>query len=299
MEGLETIADLVRWGASRFREAGLHFGHGTDNAVDEALVLVLHALHLEQPLPAELYNARLTPTEKDAVEKLFGRRIQERIPAAYLIGEAWFCGLRFCVDQRVLIPRSPIAELIEAGFAPWQEPGEVRELLDLCTGSGCIAVASSIHLPDANVVAVDISEEALTMARQNASRHGVEDRVMVTNSDLFDALGGRKFDVIVSNPPYVPRREFESLPAEFEHEPGLALVAGEDGLDLVRRIIEQARDHLKESGILVVEVGSAASAVVAAFPDLPFTWPLFERGGDGVFVLTADQLAARGRAHVG
>ncbi|MGI9263544.1 MAG: 50S ribosomal protein L3 N(5)-glutamine methyltransferase [Gammaproteobacteria bacterium] len=294
MEGLETIADLIRWGASRFRAAGLHFGHGTDNAIDEALVLVLHALHLEQPLPAELFNARLTTTEKDEIDRLFGRRIDERVPAAYLTGEARFCGLKFKVDEHVLIPRSPIAELIEAGFEPWQDPAEIRSLLDLCTGSGCIGIASSVHLPDAEVVVTDISEDALKLARQNVRLNSVEDRVTVLNSNVFDTLGQRRFDVIVSNPPYVPRCEFEALPEEFEHEPGLALLAGEDGLDLVRKIIEGAGDHLSEAGILVVEVGSAAAALVDAFPDLPFTWPTFERGGDGVFILTAEQLGAGG-----
>jgi ribosomal protein L3 glutamine methyltransferase len=290
MEGLETIADFVRWGASRFREAGLHFGHGTDNAVDESLALVLYGLHLEYPLAAELYNARLTPTEKDDVDRLIGRRIRERIPAAYLVGEAWFCGLRFHVDERVLIPRSPIAELIESGFSPWRDPSDIHQVLDLCTGCGCIAIGCAVHLPEAQVVATDISTDALDLANQNIRQHRVEDRVEAIHSDLFASLDDRRFDVIVSNPPYVPRREFDGLPPEYGHEPGLGLVAGEDGLDLVRRILDGARQHLCESGVLVVEVGSAAHELVEAYPGLPFTWPTFERGGDGVFVLTAQQL---------
>jgi ribosomal protein L3 glutamine methyltransferase len=294
MEGLETITDFIRWGASRFREAGLHFGHGSDNAVDESLALVLHGLHLEFPLAAELYNARLTPTEKDDVDRLFSRRIRERVPAAYLVGEAWFCGLKFRVDERVLVPRSPIAELIGSGFSPWQDPSDIRQVLDLCTGCGCIAIACAVHLPAAQVVATDISEDALDLARYNIRQHGVEDRVTAMHSDLFASLDGRSYDLIVSNPPYVPRPEFEALPREYGHEPGLGLVAGEDGLDLVRRIMAEAREHLSDSGVLIVEVGSAARALVEAFPQLPFTWPVFERGGDGVFVLTAEQLDGRG-----
>ena len=294
MEGLETIADFVRWGASRFTEAGLHFGHGTDNAVDESLALVLYGLHLEYPLAAELYNARLTPTEKDDVDRLIGRRIRERVPAAYLVGEAWFCGLRFRVDERVLIPRSPIAELIEAGFSPWRDPSDIHQVLDLCTGCGCIAIGCAVHLPGAQVVATDISTDALGLANQNIRQHRVEDRVKAIHSDLFASLDDRRFDVIVSNPPYVPRREFEALPPEYGHEPGLGLVAGEDGLELVRRILDGARRHLGDSGILIVEVGSAAQALIEACPELPFTWPTFERGGEGVFVLTAQQLEMGG-----
>ncbi len=294
MEGLETIADFVRWGASRFREAGLHFGHGTDNAVDESLALVLYGLHLEYPLAAELYNARLTPAEKDDVDRLIGRRIRERVPAAYLVGEAWFCGLRFRVDERVLIPRSPIAELIESGFSPWQDPSDIHQVLDLCTGCGCIAIGCAVHFPEAQVVATDISTDALDIANQNIRQHRVEDRVTAIHSDLFASLDDRRFDVIVSNPPYVPGREFEALPPEYGHEPGLGLVAGQDGLDLVRRILDGARQHLCDSGILIVEVGSAAQALIKAYPELPFTWPTFGRGGDGVFVLTAQQLEMGG-----
>jgi len=293
MEGLETIADFVRWGASRFREAGLHFGHGTDNAVDESLALVLYGLHLDHPLAAEFYNARLTPTEKDDVDRLIGRRIRERVPAAYLVGEAWFCGLRFRVDERVLIPRSPIAELIECGFSPWQNPSGIRNVLDLCTGCGCIAIGCGVSLPDAHVVATDISADALDIAKHNIREHGLEDRVMAVQSDLFESLDDRRFDVIVSNPPYVPQREFEALPPEYGHEPGLGLVAGEDGLDLIRRILSEAGKHLSDSGVLIVEAGSASQALLETFPELPFTWPVFERGGDGVFVLTAEQLGVR------
>jgi ribosomal protein L3 glutamine methyltransferase len=293
-EGLETVVDFVRWGASRLRAAGVVSAHGNEDPVDEALALVCHALHLPQPLPPEFYGSRLTPGERGAVAGLIGRRIDERRPTAYLTGEAWFAGLRFRVDERVLIPRSPIAELIEAGFAPWADPARVERVLDLCTGSGCIAIACAAHLPDVLVDATDISEEALEVAADNVRFHGLEDRVRLLRSDLFDAIPDERYDVIVSNPPYVPRAEFEDLPPEFGHEPALGLVAGEDGLDVVRRLLAEAGRHLNPGGILVVEVGSAAPAALAAWPELPFAWPEFERGGEGVFVLTAAELAAAG-----
>ncbi len=296
MEGLDTIADFVRWGASRFNEAGLHYGHGTDNAIDESLLLVLHALHLEQPLPGEFYHSRITPSEKDDIERLFRRRIRERLPAAYIVGEAWFCGMKFKVNENVLVPRSPIAEMIENGFAPWVSSDGIGSVLDLCTGSGCIAISSAACLPGCDVVASDVSQDALSVARDNIDRYGLADRVTLVKSDVFDALGDRRFDVIVSNPPYVAKDEFRELPEEYGHEPGLGLVAGDDGLDIVRRIIAGARGHLNDNGLLVVEVGSAADALVSAFPDLPFAWPEFKRGGGGIFVLTADQLET-GRVH--
>ena len=294
IEGLATVADFVRWGTSRLRAAGAVSAHGNSDAVDEALALVCHALHLSQPLPAEFYGARLTPAERGVVADLVERRVTERRPTAYLTGEAWFAGLRFKVDDRVLVPRSPIAELIGDRFEPWLDPEHVASVLDLCCGSGCIGIACAAWLPHARVDATDISAEALAVAADNVALHGLEDRVRLVRSDLFDALEDERYDLIVSNPPYVPRAEFEALPPEFEHEPALGLVAGDDGLAIVRRLLVEAGRHLTPEGLLVVEVGTAAPALLEQRPDLPFSWPGFERGGEGVFVLTAAELAAAG-----
>ena len=295
-KGLKTVADFVRFGASRFNEAGLCFAHGTDNAVDEALALVLHALHLpaHPPLPSELFHARLGRDERREVRTLLRRRIEERIPAAYLTGEAWFAGLRFEIDRRVLVPRSPLAELIEQGFHPWIDGGEVRRILDLGTGSGCIAVACAHAFPDAWVDAVDASPAALELARRNVALHGLEGRVRVVESDLFDGLDGEpnrrsgdRYDLVVSNPPYVPDEELAGLPPEFRAEPAFALAGGPDGLDVVGRIVEEAPRWLAPEGALVVEVG-ASPVVRAALEsrfDLPFVWLDVARGGEGVFLL--------------
>ncbi|MFU8822122.1 MAG: 50S ribosomal protein L3 N(5)-glutamine methyltransferase [Gammaproteobacteria bacterium] len=290
LHSLQTITDFVRWGASRFSAAGLHFGHGTDNPIDEALVLVRHALHLGHDLPPEFYAARLSEPEKSAVLELFERRIVERVPAPYLTGEAWFAGLPFFVDRRVLIPRSPFAELIDAGFAPWLEADRVGRVLDLCTGSGCIAIACAFEFPAAMVDAVELSAEALEVARSNVARHGVDDQVTLLEGDLWAPVAGRAYDLIVSNPPYVSDAEMETLPPEFEHEPELGLRSGADGLEIVARILAGARAHLQPGGVLVVEVGNSADAVAATWPELPFTWLEFFRGGSGVFLLTAEEL---------
>ena len=295
-KGLRTVADFVRIGASRFNEAGLCFAHGTDNAVDEALALVLHALHLpaRPPLPAELFHARLTRRERAEVVALLHRRIEERVPAAYLTGEAWFAGLRFEVDRRVLVPRSPLAELIEEGFHPWIDAGRVRRILDLGTGSGCIAVACAHAFPDARVDAVDASPGALDVARRNVALHDLEGRVRVVGSDLFDGLDGEpdrrpaaRYDLVVSNPPYVPDEEMAELPFEFRAEPAFALAGGPDGLDVVGRIVEEAPRWLAPEGALVVEVGASpvARAALESRFDLPFVWLDVERGGEGVFLL--------------
>jgi ribosomal protein L3 glutamine methyltransferase len=293
-EGLATIADFIRWGTSRLRAAGAVSAHGADDPVDEALALVCHALHLARPMPREFHGARLTAGERARVADLIERRVRDRRPTAYLTGEAWFAGLRFAIDERVLVPRSPIAELIEAGFEPWIDSGRIERVLDLCTGSGCIGIACAAWLPDATVDATDISSDALAVAAENVRLHGLEDRVRLLQSDLFEALEGERYDLIVSNPPYVPRAEFESLPPEFGHEPALGLVAGDDGLDVVRRLLAAAPAHLRPGGLLVVEVGTAAPALLDQRPDLPFAWPTFERGGEGVFILTAEQLASAG-----
>jgi ribosomal protein L3 glutamine methyltransferase len=288
---LRTLRDLIRWGASQMNAAGLHFGHGTDNAIDEAAALVLHALHLPPDLPAEYLQARLTPPEQQAALHLLQRRIAERKPAAYLTQRAWFMGLPFYVDERVLIPRSPLAELIERHFAPWlPDSRQVGDILDLGTGSGCIGIACAYVFPDARVDLVDISTEALEVAQRNVADHGLEDQVTVIQSDLFSALKGRHYDLILSNPPYVGLAELDTLPTEYHHEPRLGLVAGAEGLDMVEQILRQATDYLKRDGLLIVEVGNAQYALCEALPDVPFTWLEFERGGQGVFLLNAAQL---------
>ncbi len=288
---LRTIRDLIRWGASRMNEAGLHFGHGTDNAIDEAAALVLHALHLPPDLHAEYFQSRVTPPEQRAALDLLERRIVERKPAAYLTQRAWFMGLPFHVDERVLVPRSPLAELIERHFAPWlPDSRKVEHILDLGTGSGCIGIACAYAFSDARVDLVDVSADALEVARRNVAEHGLEDQVDVIQSDLFAALKGRRYDIIVSNPPYVGLAELDALPAEYRHEPRLGLAAGEEGLDVVVAILRQAADYLKRDGVLIVEVGNAQYPLCEAFPDAPFTWLEFERGGQGVFLLNAAQL---------
>lgn len=288
---LRTIPDLVRWGASHFNAAAIDFGHGSDNAIDEALFLVLHVLKLKSGLAPELMQGRLTQLERQRIVELFHRRVEERIPVAYLAQEAWFAGLSFYVDERVLVPRSPIAELIANHFSPWVQEGEVFNVLDLCTGSACIAIACAMAFPEAGVDAVDISPEALEVARINVERLQVEGQVEVIESDLFAALEGRRYDLIVSNPPYVDAFDLDSMPDEFHHEPRLGLEAGDDGLDVVVRMLAQASDYLTENGVLVVEVGNSEDALVARFPDVPFTWLAFEHGGHGVFLIQADELA--------
>lgn len=289
-EVLRTPRDYVRWGASHFQKAGLFFGHGTATALDEAAALVLHALHLPYDLPSTYLDATLLLEERRSVLALLQRRVDERKPAAYLTHEAWFCGLPFYVDERALVPRSPIAELIEQQFTPWLDPEQVESVLDLCTGSGCIAIACALAFPDAQVDAVDLSPDALAVAHINAAKHQVEDRVGLYQGDLFQPLAPSRYDLIVSNPPYVAREEWESLPQEYHAEPRLGLESGTDGLDCARQILAGAAQHLTSDGILVVEVGSAAAALEAVYPEVPFTWLDFQRGGDGVFLLTAEQL---------
>ncbi|HET6602962.1 MAG TPA: 50S ribosomal protein L3 N(5)-glutamine methyltransferase [Xanthomonadaceae bacterium] len=289
---LRTVIDFIRYGASRFAGAGLSFGHNYDNALDEATQLVLHTLHLPHDLSPAYGQARLTGEERDSVLALIQRRIDERVPAAYLTGEAWFAGLAFRSDRRALVPRSPIAELIEAGFEPWLAGRPVQRALDLCTGSGCIAIAMAVHFPDLGVDAVDVSADALALARENAELHGVSGRVRLLESDLFARLEGCRYDLIVSNPPYVAEDEYRALPPEYAHEPALGLRAGADGLDIALRILHQAPDHLNQDGLLIVEVGESERALVRLLPGLPLAWVEFRVGQMGVFAVERTDLVA-------
>jgi len=291
VDELASAADLIRWGASRFEEHGLCYAHGTDNAVDEATELVRYALWLEPGIADELLSARLTRVEREQAVELLRRRIVERCPAPYLTHRAWFAGLRFYVDERVLVPRSPIAEWIESGFEPWLVAENVTRVLDLGTGSGCIAIACAAAFPAASIDAVDTSPDALAVALHNVEAHRVAERVRVIGSDLYAELGTRLYDLIVSNPPYVDAREMAALPPEHRHEPRAALASGADGLDCVRRILAGAPAHLAADGVLVVEVGASRVALEAAFPELPLVWLELARGGENVFLLTANDLA--------
>lgn len=288
---LHTVRDFLRWGLSRFNEQQLWYGHGTDNAWDEVLALVMHGLHLSPEGDDRFLDARLTREEKTRVLGLLTRRIDERIPAPYLTGTAWFAGLPFRVDQRVLIPRSPFAELIENGFSPWLTQSPAR-ILDLCTGSGCIGIACAYAFADAEVVLSDISVDALAVAEENIALHQLDGRVAVVESDLFEAMPGARFDLIVSNPPYVDEEDYRRMPAEYSHEPELALVSGSDGLDFTRRLLRQAVDHLSDDGLLVAEVGNSRPALEEAFPEVPFIWLELERGGDGIFAIARHELVA-------
>lgn len=290
MNELFTIRDYVRWTISQFNQAGLTYGHGTDSAWDEAVALILHTLYLPHNVNPQILDARLTTSERENLHKVLHRRIHDRIPVPYLTREAWFGELAFYVDERVLIPRSPIAELIENQFQPWIDGDHVTSILDLCTGSGCIGIACAKAFPDAAVDISDISKDALVVAKMNISRHQVDEQVTPFESDLFENLPAKKYDIIVSNPPYVDAEDMAGLPAEYRHEPTLALAAGTDGLDIAIRILKEAPKFLSAQGILIVEVGNSEYALAEKFPEVPFTWLDFQRGGGGIFLLTAEQL---------
>jgi len=285
-----TVRDLIKRGARRLSRARVFYGHGTDNAFDESAALVFHALNLSHDAGESVYSKRVIAASQQRAEGLISRRISERMPAVYLTNETWFAGLPFHVDQRVLIPRSSLAELIERQFTPWIDPARVKRVLDLGTGSGCIAIACAVAFPRAHVDAVDISKDALDVAQINVRRHRLGRRVHLVESDHFTGLSDQTYDIIVSNPPYVGAREMRSLPPEYRHEPRIALAAGASGLDSVRVILREAGRYLRPGGLLVVEVGNTETAVQRAFRRLPFVWLDFERGDGGVFLLTAEQL---------
>lgn len=296
-----TVGEALEAMSRRLEQGGVHFGHGTDNAWDEAVALLLHVLAIPpDEAGRELLDRPLAAAEQRQLEALVQRRIAERLPAAYLTGEAWFCGLRFIVDENVLVPRSPIAELIEHGFAPWWPPGrEPRHIVDIGTGSGCIAIACALAFPGASVDAVDISPAALDVARRNIALHGLEGRVRPVLSDIWSGLAGQHYDLVVSNPPYVSEDEMATLPDEYLREPRLGLAADDRGLALVHRLLHGAVDHLSDEGLLVCEVGNSAEALCESCPDVPFTWVEFARGGSGVFLLTAEILRRCFRPSVG
>lgn len=289
---LATLVDLIRYAASRFNAAGLTFGHSHDNAIDEATHLVLSSVHLPPDLPPAYGAARLTADERARILRLIERRVETREPVAYLVGEAWFAGMPFKSDARALVPRSPIAELIEDGFSPWLDGREVERALDLCTGSGCIGIAMAAHSPHWQVDIADISEDALALARENIALHQLGERVHAIRSDLFDGLRGERYDLIVSNPPYVADAEYAALPGEYTHEPKLGLAAGADGLDIALRILRAAPEHLNEDGLLIVEVGESERALNALLPDVPFVWIEFKVGSMGVFALERRDVVA-------
>ncbi|KAB7713874.1 50S ribosomal protein L3 N(5)-glutamine methyltransferase [Plesiomonas shigelloides] len=286
---LHTIQDMLRWTVSRFNAAGLYYGHGTDNPWDEAVALVLPTLFLPLDFPADMRNCRLTPSERHRIVERVLRRINDRVPVAYLTNSAWFCGMEFYVDERVLVPRSPIGELIQNHFEGLL-PHEPLRILDMCTGSGCIAIACAAEFPDAEVDAVDISTDALTVAEQNIYAHALEQRVIPIRSDVFRDLPQDKYDLIVTNPPYVDAEDIADMPDEYHHEPAIGLASGMDGLKLTKRILAGAPDYLAEDGVLICEVGNSMVHLEAQYPEIPFTWLEFEHGGLGVFMLTRQQI---------
>lgn len=290
---LFTIRDWLRFAVSRFEEAGLFYGHGTQNSYDEAVWLVMAALHLPHDTLENFMDAVITEPERRHLLHLIERRVNERIPTAYLVREAWLGEFKFYVDERVIVPRSFIAELLREELAPWvADPEEVVSAADICTGSGCLAILLALAFPNADVDAVDISDDALAVARRNIADYGLEDRVEAVKSDMLAALAGKQYDVIISNPPYVNAPSMDALPPEYRREPQLALASGQDGLEHVRVLLDQASEHLHPGGLLIVEIGHNRDDLEAAFPELPFTWLEVSAGDQFVFLLTREQLMA-------
>ncbi|CAM3573882.1 50S ribosomal protein L3 N(5)-glutamine methyltransferase [Rahnella bruchi] len=286
---LHTIQDMLRWTVSRLNAANVYYGHGTDNPWDEAVQLVLPSVFLPLDIPEDMHTARLTSSERHRIVERVIRRVNERVPVAYLTNKAWFCDMEFYVDERVLVPRSPIGELINNRFAGILQD-KPQHILDMCTGSGCIAIACAYAFPETEVDAVDISADALAVAERNIDTHGIENWVTPIRSDLFRELPALQYDLIVTNPPYVDEEDMSDLPQEYRHEPVLGLASGSDGLKLTRRILACAPDYLTDNGVLVCEVGNSMVHLMDQYPEIPFTWLEFENGGDGVFMLTKQQL---------
>jgi ribosomal protein L3 glutamine methyltransferase len=286
-----TVRDLLRFAVSRFNQAGLSFGHGSANAYDEAAYLVLHTLHLPLDLLEPFMDARLSAAEIDAVLNVIERRASERVPAAYITQEAWMHGFRFYVDERVIVPRSFIGELLQDGLQPYvEDPEQVSAVLELCTGSGCLAILAAHAFPNADIDAVDLSAPALEVAARNVADYKLDDRIALFEGDLYAPLAERRYDVIISNPPYVNAASMRELPAEYKHEPEMALAGGADGMDIVRRIIADARNWLTEDGVLVIEIGNERQHVEAAFGGLNLVWLSTSAGEDNVFLIQAADL---------
>ncbi|HSX20911.1 MAG TPA: 50S ribosomal protein L3 N(5)-glutamine methyltransferase [Gammaproteobacteria bacterium] len=285
-----TLDDFLKWASEYFEQHDLYYGHGTDNAWDEAVMLALYVLQLPAYNDVSILDRKLTATEQTQLQDLAEQRVTKRIPVPYLTHEAWFAGERYYVNEHVLIPRSPCEEIIANHFQPWLGALQPKSILDLCSGSGCIAIYCAKEFPQASVDAADISVDALNVARKNIALHNCIDRVHAIESDLFTALAGKQYDIIISNPPYVGQQEMAELPLEYKHEPVLALESGIEGLDLTVKILQQASQHLTENGLLVVEVGNSWRALEEKYPKVAFTWLEFAHGGEGVFLLTAEYL---------
>ena len=284
------VKDILRDLARQFEDAQLYFGHGTETAFDEAVYLVFTICHIPFDGDESVYEQDISEQNFRVIIDLANQRVKTRKPMAYLLGEAWFCGYPFIVNEDVLVPRSPIAELIQQQYTPWVQPEQLNRVLDLCTGSGCIAIATALEMPWVDVVGSDISSEALTVAKQNTAKYNLYERVQLVQSDVFEHVEGQ-FDLIVSNPPYVDAHDIAAMPEEYRREPAdLALASGHDGLDCTRRILSEAAQYLTDDGVLIVEVGNSQVALAEAFPELPFTWLEFEFGGQGVFVLHRSDL---------
>lgn len=289
MQNIHTIFDLLRWSSSQFNSAQICYGHGTDNFWDESLHLILPSLHLPINTPTEIYHARLTNNERKHIIKLIHHRVRTRIPVSYLIKKAWFCGLEFYIDKRVFIPRSPIGELIISNFHDVL-PHPPHYVLDMCTGSGCIAIAIAINYPNSEVDAADISIDALKVAEYNIQLYNLEDHVIIIQSNLFNNIPKFKYDLIIANPPYINHSDIRRLPQEFHHEPIISLSANQNGLEIIHQILIHALNYLNQDGILICEAGITKSLLIQYYPCVPFHWFNLKHGGDGVFALTYNQL---------